>query len=202
MDVMKTIRTDRVVAVIRAPHVADPAGLARTLAEAGIRSVEFTFTIPGVLDAIRAAAESGATIGAGSLITLSQAGSAIDAGAHFLVSPALRPALVKAAGDIPVILGAWTPTEIVLAVEAGAAAVKLFPARVGGPSYVSDLLGPLPDLPLIPSGGIDERSAPEFLRAGALAVYAGSKLASPEAVMTGDHDEIAKRARRFVASLG
>lgn len=202
MDLLETIRQDRVVAVIRAPQVADPAGLAGTLAAAGIRTVEFTFTIPAVLEAIRKASDSGALVGAGTVLHPEQAEAAVEAGARFVVSPILRPELVQAAGEVPVFLAGFTPTEVVTALEAGAAAVKLFPARVGGPAYVSDLLGPLPEALLIPSGGIDESNAPAYLEAGAAAVYAGSSLASAPAVARGDHAEIARRAEAFVRALG
>lgn len=202
MDVMETIRIDRLVAVIRAGQVPDPAGLATTLAEAGIHAVEFTFTIPDVLDVLRSASETEALVGAGTVTQPDQARSAVEAGARFVVSPILRPDLVEAASEVPVILAGFSPTEVVAAMEAGATAVKLFPARVGGPGYVSDLLGPFPDVALIPSGGIDETTVSDYLAAGAIAVYAGSSLAPREAVEAADHDEIARRAKAFVAALG
>ena len=204
MDVLETVRQDRAVAVIRAERVADPAGLAGALAGAGVRAVEFTFTIPGVTEAIRAAAASGALIGAGTVLTARQAEEAVEAGARFLVSPAVRPAVAEAGQrhGVPVFLGALTPTEILAALDAGAAAVKLFPSSVGGPRYVKDLRGPFPDLAVIPSGGVTEANAREYLAAGAIAVYAGASLAPPELVAAGDHAEIQRRAKRFVAALG
>ncbi|MGH8874997.1 MAG: bifunctional 4-hydroxy-2-oxoglutarate aldolase/2-dehydro-3-deoxy-phosphogluconate aldolase [Acidimicrobiia bacterium] len=202
MEVLDILREDRVVAVVRAPRVADPAGLAETLVTAGIRCMELTFTIPDVLPAIEAASASKAVVGAGTVIRPEQAKAAVEAGARFIVSPVLAPSLVEAAGGLPVILGAFTPTEVLAAVEAAAAAVKIFPARVGGPAYLRDLLAPLPGTPLIPSGGIDESNARAFLEAGAVAVYAGSSLVPARAAATGDHDEIARRAAALVASLG
>lgn len=192
---------DRVVAVVRATRVADPVGLAKTLAEAGIRCVEFTFTIADVLQTIEAAASSEALVGAGTVLDAGQARRAIDAGARFVVSPTLEPALVEAARGIPVFLGAFTPTEVMAAHRAGATAVKLFPARLGGPSYLRDLRGPFPSVSFVPSGGIDQSNALGFLEAGAVAVYAGSNLVPAEAVATGDHDEIARRARAFLKAL-
>jgi 2-dehydro-3-deoxyphosphogluconate aldolase / (4S)-4-hydroxy-2-oxoglutarate aldolase len=202
VDVLETVRTDRVVAVIRAPRIADPVGLAGTLAEAGIRCVEFTFTIPDVLRSIEAAARSGALVGAGTVLGREHARAAVEAGARFVVSPVLRLELVQAVPEVPVFLAGLTPTEILTALEAGSAAVKLFPARQGGPQYVSDLLGPFPEALLIPSGGVNERTAPEYLAAGAVAVYCGSNLAPPEAVASGDHAEIGRRAEMFLAALG
>jgi 2-dehydro-3-deoxyphosphogluconate aldolase/(4S)-4-hydroxy-2-oxoglutarate aldolase len=204
VDAFEAILADRAVAVVRAPSVADPAGLAKTLVSAGIRCVEFTFTIPGVLEAIEGAASTGAFIGAGTVLRAEQARDSIAAGARFVVSPVLAPEVVGPCGDagVPAFLAAFTPTEVVSAMRAGSTAVKLFPARVGGPQYVRDLLGPLPDARLIPSGGVDESNAREFLEAGAVAVYAGTGLLSPDLVATGDHEEIGRRAERFVASLG
>ena len=102
---------------------------------------------------------------------------------------------------VPVFLGALTPTEVDAALKAGTTAVKLFPAGVGGAGYLRDLRGPFPDAAFVPSGGIGESNAREFLDAGAIAVYAGSSLAPPELVAAGDHEEIARRAQAFVAAL-
>lgn len=203
MDVLSVIREDRVVAVIRAERVPDPVGLVDALADAGIRAVEFTFTIPDVAEVIRAASTSpDAVIGAGTVLTQKQGEEALEAGARFLVAPTLVPQLLEVAGDAPVVLGAFTPTEIQAAMEATAAAVKVFPARIGGPAYLKDLGGPFPHLALIPSGGVSEANAREYLDAGAIAVYAGSSLAPPRLVENGDHDQIHQRAKAFVAALG
>lgn len=204
MTVFETIAADRAVAVVRAEQVADPEGLARTLADAGIRCVEFTFTISAALEAIAAAAGSGAVAGAGTVLRPEQARDAIAAGARFIVSPATVPAIVEPCLEqgVPVFLGALTPTEVHAAFAAGATAVKLFPAGIGGPAYVKDLLGAFPEIPLIPSGGVSERNAREYLAAGAVAVYAGRSLVPPELAAAGAHDEIARRAHAFVASLG
>jgi 2-dehydro-3-deoxyphosphogluconate aldolase/(4S)-4-hydroxy-2-oxoglutarate aldolase len=96
------------------------------------------------------------------------------------------------------ILGALTPTEIASASAEGATAVKLFPAALGGPSYLKHLHGPFPDVPFVPSGGVDDRNAREYLAAGAVAVYAGSGLAPPDLVEHREHDEITRRAHAFV----
>lgn len=203
MDVLETIAADRAVAVVRAERVADSAGLARTLAGAGIRCVEFTFTIPAVLDVIAAAGGADAVVGAGTVVRPEQARDAIAAGARFIVAPTFVPDVVAPCreAEVPVFLGGFTPTEVAAAFAAGATAVKLFPASIGGPDYVKALRGPFPEIPLIPSGGIDERNAREFLAAGAVAVYAGSGLAPPDLVAAGDHEEIGRRAHDFVASL-
>jgi 2-dehydro-3-deoxyphosphogluconate aldolase/(4S)-4-hydroxy-2-oxoglutarate aldolase len=203
VDVLDVIRSDRAVAVIRGERVADPPGLAASLAGAGIRTIEFTFTIPDVLAAIEAAADTGAVVGAGTVRDERQARDALAAGARFLVSPACVPAVAHVAREagVRVFLGALTPTEVDAALKAGTSAVKLFPAGLGGPRYLRDLRGPFPDVDFIPSGGVTEENAREFLDAGAIAVYAGSGLAPPDLVASGDLEEIERRAHAFVAAL-
>jgi 2-dehydro-3-deoxyphosphogluconate aldolase/(4S)-4-hydroxy-2-oxoglutarate aldolase len=203
VDVLSAIRSDRVVAVVRGEQVADPAALAKTLAGAGIRAIEFTFTIPGVLAAIEAAAASGAIVGAGTVRDEGQARDALAAGAQFLVSPACVPDVARVAHEagVPVFLGALTPTEVDSALKAGTTAVKLFPAGVGGPRYLRDLRGPFPTAEFVPSGGITEQNAREFLDAGAVAVYAGSGLLPPDLVASGDLEEVGRRAHAFVAAV-
>jgi 2-dehydro-3-deoxyphosphogluconate aldolase/(4S)-4-hydroxy-2-oxoglutarate aldolase len=202
LDAFEAMKADRVVAVIRAERIADPVELAEAVAAAGIRCVEFTVTTPGALEAIAAASDSRAIVGAGTVVDERQAREAMAAGARFVVSPACVPELVEACREdgIPVFLGGLTPTEIHTAWAAGATAVKLFPAG-DGPRYLQQLRGPFPDIAFVPSGGINEQNAREYLDAGAVAVYAGSSLAPSALVAAGDHEEIARRARAFVASL-
>jgi 2-dehydro-3-deoxyphosphogluconate aldolase/(4S)-4-hydroxy-2-oxoglutarate aldolase len=200
---LELLREDRVIAVVRAHRVRDPAGLAAALAGHGVRCVEFTLTIADVLSAIRAAAGRGALVGAGTVLDPAQAHEAIDAGARFVVTPAVRVDVARACHDlgVPVVLGAFTPTEIRSAVEVGAAAVKLFPSRVGGPEYVRDLLGPFPDLALVPSGGVGPENMTAYLEAGAVAVSLGTSLAPPDAVVSGDLDQIVERIKLVRAAL-
>jgi 2-dehydro-3-deoxyphosphogluconate aldolase/(4S)-4-hydroxy-2-oxoglutarate aldolase len=199
------LASDRVAAVVRGRRVADPARLAAALAAEGVRCVEFTFTIPGVLDVIAAAASAeGAVVGAGTVLTAADARAAIEAGARFIVAPGLALDIVEPcrAAGIPFFLGALTPTEVMKAVAAGSAAVKLFPAGLGGPRYLKDLRGPYPHVSFVPSGGITPDNAPEFLAAGAIAVFAGSDLVPRSAVEDGDLTAIADRARSYRAALG
>ncbi len=201
---MDVIRHDRVLTVVRAPHIPDPMALVDALAGAGIRAVELTFTTPDVLDALRSAAASErAVVGAGTVLTEEQAEAAIDAGARFLVTPGLRPAVARAAArhDIPVVMGAFTPSEVMDALDMGAAAVKIFPARALGPGYLKDLRGPFPDAALIPSGGVNAGNAAEFLAHGAVAVTAGTDVVAPADVTAGRWSEIASRAEFFVRSM-
>jgi 2-dehydro-3-deoxyphosphogluconate aldolase/(4S)-4-hydroxy-2-oxoglutarate aldolase len=206
-DAMQAMADGRVVAVVRAPRIPDPAALCAALAEGGIRVVEFTFTTPGVAEVLAAAAAgaraAGQHVGAGTVMTGEQAAQAIDAGAEFLVTPAIRPQVAEVAArrGIPVLLGAFTPTEVAQALDLGAAAVKIFPASALGPRYLKDLRGPFPDLRLVPSGGVGADNARAFLEHGALAVCCGSEVVAPALVTAGEHHGIAARARRFVASL-
>ncbi|MCZ4080090.1 bifunctional 4-hydroxy-2-oxoglutarate aldolase/2-dehydro-3-deoxy-phosphogluconate aldolase [Rhodococcus sp. H36-A4] len=204
MNALQTILDDRALAVVRAPSISDPVALAEALARGGIRAVELTFTTPGVLELMRAAADAGAVIGAGTVLTDEQARSAIDAGAQFLVTPGLRPTVaeVALARGIPVVMGALSPTEVMNALDLGAAAVKIFPARALGPVHFKDLLGPLPDAKLIPSGGVNASNAAEFLSQGAVAVTAGTDVVSPQSVESGDWAGITARAEAFVISMG
>ena len=199
---MATILADRALAVVRAPEIPDPAVLANALAKSGIRVVELTFTTPRVLDHLLAAATSDAVVGVGTVLTADQARSAADVGTEFLVTPGIRAGVAEVATDsgIPVIMGALTPTEVLVALDLGAAAVKIVPACAFGPGYFKDLRGPFPDVALIPSGGVNAGNAADFLARGAIAVSAGADVVPPQAVLSGDWSEIASRAASFVQS--
>ena len=201
-----TIAADRVLVVVRAPRIPDPAELCAALAAGGIRTVEFTFTtpdLPKVLAAATASSAPGQHVGAGTVVTAEQAEAAIDAGAEFLVTPAVRPAVAAVAQrrGVPVFLGALTPTEVLQAMDLGSAAVKIFPASANGPRYLKDLHGPFPDVRLVPSGGVSSANAREFLHFGAFAVSAGTEVVPPASVAAGEHADIARRAAHFVASM-
>jgi 2-dehydro-3-deoxyphosphogluconate aldolase/(4S)-4-hydroxy-2-oxoglutarate aldolase len=202
---LSTIAADRILAVVRAPSIPDPAELCAALASGGIHAVEFTYTTPGlpeILAAAAAARKPGQHVGAGTVITAEQAHAAIDAGAEFLVTPAVRPevAAVAERHGVPVFLGALTPTEVLQAMDLGAAAVKIFPASAVGPRYLKDLRGPFPDAKLVPSGGVSSANARDFLDYGAFAVSCGTEVVPPATVAAGGHEEIARLAERFVAA--
>ncbi|WP_206490791.1 bifunctional 4-hydroxy-2-oxoglutarate aldolase/2-dehydro-3-deoxy-phosphogluconate aldolase [Rhodococcus sp. KRD162] len=203
MNALSTILEDRALSVVRAPHISDPAALADALARGGIRAMELTFTTPNVLELIRAASASGAVVGAGTVLTADQARQAVDAGARFVVTPGLRPdvaAIVVDAG-IPLMMGALTPSEVMTALDLGADAVKIFPARAVGPAYFKDLLGPFPGAQLVPSGGVNAGNAAQFLASGAVAVTAGTDVVSPASVAEARWDDITTRAQAFVAAI-
>lgn len=206
MSALEVIAADRTLAVVRAPRIPDPAELCAALAAGGIRAVEFTYTTPDLPTVLAAAADArkpGQHIGAGTVVTAEQAHAAIDAGAEFLVTPTVRPevATVATRHGVPVFLGALTPTEVLQAMDLGAAAVKIFPASAHGPRYLKDLHGPFPDARLVPSGGVSSANAREFLEFGAFAVCCGTEVVPPAIVAAAGHGEIAERAARFVASL-
>lgn len=201
------LRHDRALAVVRANNIPDASALCQALAAGGIRTVELTFTTPNVLQHISGAVDSatkiGAVLGVGTVMTGEQARAAVDAGARFLVTPGLQPDVAKVAieREVPVFLGAFTPTEVAMAADLGAAAIKIFPARALGPEYLSDLHGPFPNIELLPSGGIDAANAADYLQAGALAVCAGTSVVPSSSIAAGNWGDINRRATQFVSAL-
>jgi 2-dehydro-3-deoxyphosphogluconate aldolase/(4S)-4-hydroxy-2-oxoglutarate aldolase len=206
-EFIRQLEADRTLAVVRAPGIPDAAELCHALASGGIRSVELTFTTPDALTHVRraadTAAEHGAAVGIGTVLTADQAKAAIDAGAKFLVTPGLRPEVAEVAlnAGIPFSLGAMTPTEVAQALDLGSAVVKIFPARQLGPVYLKDLQGPYPGIKLLPSGGIDSSNAKGYLDAGAAAVCCGTSVVPPAAVAAGDWADISARAAAFTGAL-
>jgi 2-dehydro-3-deoxyphosphogluconate aldolase / (4S)-4-hydroxy-2-oxoglutarate aldolase len=188
-----------VVAVIRAPSADAAFAMSQALVRGGVLGIEITFSTPGAPDAIARARRElpSALVGAGTVLEQAQLEAAADAGAAFLVSPHFDEALVASARErgVPFLAGALTPTEVVRAWRAGVACVKLFPGSVVGPSYVKALRGPLPQIPLMPTGGVDEGNLAEWLAAGAVAVGMGGALA------TGSLEAIEAAARRVSAAL-
>jgi GntR family transcriptional regulator len=197
-----TLRTARVVAVLRATRYADPGAITELLAAHGFPVVEFTLTGENALEAIAVAREvDDVLVGAGTVLTAADARDAIAAGADFLVSPVGSQGVLAAAGPVPVILAGFTPSEVWAAWAATAAPVKVYPASVGGPDYVQSLHAPMRDVPLLPSGGIDATNAAAYLRAGATAVCIGGALCPAAALEQGDLDVIAERARAIRDAL-
>ncbi|WP_350280900.1 bifunctional 4-hydroxy-2-oxoglutarate aldolase/2-dehydro-3-deoxy-phosphogluconate aldolase [Kribbella sp. HUAS MG21] len=210
MNTLELLRADRVLTVVRAPEISDARDLCAALVAGGIHVVELTYTTPDLprhLErAAATAAETGAVVGAGTVQTAGQATAAIDAGAQFLVTPGQGPeaaavADAARAAGIPVVLGAFTPSEVMTALALGSAAVKIFPAHQLGPKYLKDLNGPFPGVPLIPSGGVNAGNAHDFLAAGALAVSAGTDVVSPADVAAANWDSITTKAKAFCAAL-
>ena len=191
-----------VVAIARGLAADAAPAIAGALARGGVRAFEVTLNEPKAVAfrAIEAVAARGAdiAIGAGTVLSIEDAGLALDAGATFLVMPTTDTELVAwaAARGIPAFPGAATPTEILAAWRAGAAAVKLFPASALGPSFVRECRGPFPDIPLVPTGGVTAETAGAFITAGAIAVGLGSWL-----VGDGAADGVTRRARQVVDAV-
>jgi 2-dehydro-3-deoxyphosphogluconate aldolase/(4S)-4-hydroxy-2-oxoglutarate aldolase len=184
MSATDRIREERLVAILR--RVGDVDRRIAALADAGIRVVEVTLDSDGALAAIeRARSRGDVTVLAGTVRRVDEVDAAVSAGAEAVVGPGLSRAVVERAAElgVPAIPGALTPTEIETARTAGAAMVKLFPARLGGPRYVADVLAPLADVPLLVTGGVDATNARAFLDAGAVAVGIGSALDDPAAIL-------------------
>ncbi|MBK3575497.1 bifunctional 4-hydroxy-2-oxoglutarate aldolase/2-dehydro-3-deoxy-phosphogluconate aldolase [Streptomyces sp. MBT65] len=197
MNLVESLRAHRLLAIVRGK---DPAAALRTvvtLAEEGITTVEVSLTTADALSVIRQArAELGsdALVGAGTVRSARDADRAVDAGASYLVTPALVDGLE--AYGVPVLMGALTPSEIELALARGAAAIKLFPGSLGGPGYLRALRDPLPEVPFVPVGGVDAQAARDYLDLGALAVGVGSPLVG-DAADGGDLDQLRARAAEF-----
>ena len=195
-----------VIAVLRTDSPAQLVSTAGALAEGGIVSVEVTMTTPGALEVVREAVrelKGSAIIGVGSVLDAQTARAAILAGAEFVVSPILDPEmilLVNRYGKVS-IPGAFTPTEILEAWEAGADAVKIFPASVGGPDYLKAIKGPLPQVKLVPTGGVTLENAGDFIKAGAEMIAAGGNLAPSKEINAGQFTAITDRARKFVEAV-
>jgi 2-dehydro-3-deoxyphosphogluconate aldolase / (4S)-4-hydroxy-2-oxoglutarate aldolase len=201
---MDPLSGEKIIAVVRLDDLSRAVELARALAEGGVRCVEFTYTNRAASDAIsNVGSEVGENVivGAGTVLDAETARTAILAGARFIVSPTLHPETIRMCRryGVPIVCGAFTPTEILTAAEAGADYVKVHPASLGGPRYFRDVLAPLPHLRLIPSGGVSLETAPEFLRAGAVAVAVGGDLVGRGAV--GDLQAVSDRARAYVEAV-
>lgn len=205
MDLLAELRVRRALCIVRAPSIPDPVGLARVLVEAGLPIVEFAFTTPDAARLIeQASTVDDVIMGAGTVLTVRQAKDAISAGAAFLLTPGIRRDVAEEARrhGVAVVLGAMTPTEVADAMDAGSAAVKVFPAARLGPGYIKDLRGPFPDTPLVVSGGIHAGNAAEYLAAGAIAATAGSGVVSPQLAAESRLAEIRLRAAEFVSAVG
>jgi 2-dehydro-3-deoxyphosphogluconate aldolase / (4S)-4-hydroxy-2-oxoglutarate aldolase len=195
-----------VVAILRAADAGRFVEVGRVLYEAGVRAVEVTLTSAGALAALgrlREELPSDALLGVGTVRSAGDAERAVGAGATYLIAPDLRPEVVDwAVGrGVPVMPGALTPTEIAAAWGAGATAVKVFPvSAVGGPSYLKAVRAPLPEVPLVPTGGVGLDDIGAYLAAGAVAVGIGSPLLGDAGDPGGDLDALAGRARRAVAA--
>jgi 2-dehydro-3-deoxyphosphogluconate aldolase/(4S)-4-hydroxy-2-oxoglutarate aldolase len=197
------ILTAKIVAVVRAPKPDKLISVLQALADGGITVAEVTFTVPDADQVIRTACrELGdrMLIGAGTILDTETARVAILAGAQFLVAPTVNHAVIQMASryDRLIMPGAFTPTEILSAWEAGADIVKVFPAENLGPQFFRAMRGPLPQIRLMPTGGVDLNTAGEFLKSGACALGIGSQLVDPKMVEQDDFAGLTALAKRYV----
>ena len=203
--IVQAVEASGVVAIVRLPDARSVSQVASALIDGGVTVIEVTMTVPKAVDLIAELARSvdGVLIGAGTVTDARTADAVIRAGARFVVSPVLRPDVIAAchANDVAVMPGCFSPTEILSAWELGADIVKLFPATAVGPSYLKDVRAPLPQVKLMPTGGVSRDNAADWIRAGAVALGVGTALVDPKVVAAGRFDQITANARQLVAAV-
>ncbi len=192
-----------IVAVVRFSHPDPLIEVVKALASGGVTVAEITLTVPNALEVIREAKRQigdRILLGAGTVLDPESARAAFLAGAEFIVAPNTNVEVIRMCRryDKLVMPGAFTPTEVVTAWEAGADVVKVFPADVVGPAFFRALRGPLPQVKLMPTGGVDLTTAGEFLQAGAVCLGVGSQLVDPKLVAAGDFATISSLAKQYV----
>jgi 2-dehydro-3-deoxyphosphogluconate aldolase/(4S)-4-hydroxy-2-oxoglutarate aldolase len=202
-DVINEIESTGLVAIIRASSSDELIDVVHALRDGGVTCIEVTMTTPNALDVIRAArADVGdsAAIGVGTVLDAETARAAVDAGAQFVVAPILDLPTIETCKqlNVPVSPGAMTPTEIVRAWQAGADFVKVFPTSTLGPKFLKDIRGPLPQIKLVPTGGVNLDTVADFIHAGASALGVGSSLVTKEAVANREFDKLKSLAAEFL----
>lgn len=204
-ELITALKNPGIIAVVRAEKQEQVLPLSEALLAGGVIAIEITMTTPNAIEAIReASAKLGdkALIGVGTVLDVETCRKAIEAGAQFVVTPIMRPAIAEAAHalDKPVMLGAYTPTEAQLAHEAGADFIKIFPAEGLGPNYIKSLRAPLPHLNIVPTGGVDLHNVADFLKAGCAALGVGSSLVSKKILQEANWSELTRLAKAFVGA--
>lgn len=203
-DVLNRIKSEKVIALIRADSSASLLDCARALSAGGLNCIELTMTTPGALELCAQVSKElpNVLLGLGTVLDADIARKGIAAGAKFIVTPAVRPTVIAACKEagVPVLSGALTPTEAYTAWELGADIIKVFPAEYFGPAYIKSLKAPFPKIEFMPTGGVTPETLGDFLRAGAFATAAGSSLVAAAALKAGDWAAITARAKVFVAA--
>lgn len=205
-NITAAIERSGVVAVIRMKDPDKVQAVVDAIAAGGVKTIEVTMTVPGAVELIRTLAPrmpAGFVLGAGTVLDAETAARVIDAGAQFIVSPVFRRSVIVACHDrgVPVTPGCFTPTEILEAWDAGADIVKVFPATALGPGYIKDVRAPLPQVKLMPTGGVTVENAGEWIAAGAVAVGVGSALLDTKAIDAGDYAVLRSKAERIVINV-
>ncbi len=195
-----------VVAIVRLDDYSSAVEMAQALIRGGITSVEFTYTNPAAgvaIATVKAALGDAVQVGAGTVLDPETARAAILQGADFIVTPIVNVPTIELCRrySIPTVIGSFTATEILTAWQAGATYVKVFPASAVGPGYLKDIRGPLPQVRLIPTGGVTLQNAGDFIRAGASAIAVGSNLVDAKTVQTQEWQTLADRASAFVGAV-
>jgi len=205
--VLKRIEEVGIVPVVRASSSEEAVTVAEIIREGGIPIVEITMTVPGAITVIAELSKrygDEVLVGAGTVLDSETARSCIAAGAQFIISPALNVQTIELCKSqrIAIFPGALTPTEVVTAWDAGADAVKVFPcSAVGGASYLRALKAPLPEVKLVPTGGVSLATAKDFIAAGAWALGVGADLVNTKAIKAGDRESVVAAARNYVAAV-
>ncbi|MGI6652017.1 MAG: bifunctional 4-hydroxy-2-oxoglutarate aldolase/2-dehydro-3-deoxy-phosphogluconate aldolase [Clostridiales bacterium] len=205
-QIVQTLLDTKVVAVIRVDNADELVDTAIALNKGGVKALEITVTSPGAIDAIKEAGKrlgSEAIVGVGSVLDPETARMAILAGAQFVVGPAFSRELIEMCQRYSVVCipGAYTPTEIVQAWQAGADFVKIFPASSLGPSFIKDIKGPLPQVRVTPTGGINLENAAEFIKAGASFVGVGGALVNKKLIAEKKWDELTALAKQYIDAV-
>ncbi len=203
---MNLIRDTGIIAIMRAQSSSQLISAADAIKAGGVRVIEVTMTTPGALDVIAAASQKyGAEVlfGAGSVLDAETARAAILAGADFIVAPTLNLDVIALCNrySVPVMPGCYTPTEALTAWEAGADMIKLFPASFGGPGLIKAMRAPLPQLEIVPVGGVNLDTAASFIQAGAAALGVGSSLINQKLLDSGDMEALTDRANAFIQAV-
>jgi 2-dehydro-3-deoxyphosphogluconate aldolase/(4S)-4-hydroxy-2-oxoglutarate aldolase len=203
---LRQILDTGIVAVVRVPDGRELVEVAGALADGGVTVVEITLSVPNALEVlrdVRKALGDRVLLGAGTILDAETGRAALLAGAEYLVSPTLNLDVIRLCNryDKLVMPGAFSPTEILAAWEAGADIVKVFPAEVVGPAFFKALRGPLPHIRLMPTGGVDLTTAAAFLKAGACCLGVGGQLVEPRAVAARDFSRLTDLARQYIAAV-
>lgn len=205
-DRLRMIRDNGVIAIMRAKDSEQLIDAADAIKAGGLHVIEVTMTTPGALKVIEKATERYAEsvlFGAGTVLDAESARAAVLAGAGFIVAPTLNLSMIELCRrySIPVIPGCLTPTEMLTAWESGADMIKLFPASIGGPSFIKAVRAPLPQVEIIPVGGVNLDTAADFIRSGAVALGVGSDLINQSLLESGNMDELTRRAAAFIGKV-
>ena len=206
-EILALIRDIGLVPIVRTSSAESAVKAVEAIYNGGVRAAEITMTVPGAVHALEKVADrfgGKMVLGAGTVLDPETARICMLAGAEFFVTPALRLATIEMAKRYSKVIcpGALTPTEVLTAWEAGADVVKVFPCgNVGGPKYIKALKGPFPQIEMIPTGGVNLETTPEFLKAGACAVAVGSELVDGKTIKEGRYDVIEERARQYLAAV-